>query len=209
MRVETLVVGDLQTNCYLVYDVDSKQALVVDPGDEALRIVRAVEERRLRVTAVVLTHVHFDHMLACEDVCYALDAPLYVGAADAPALTDDIRNLVGYFSPDRSLSLTADRLLREGDELTVGNERLTVLETPGHTPGSICLLGDDVLIAGDTLFCGSVGRTDFPGGNIAQLRRSLHRLMAIEGDRTVYAGHDMPTTLSRERATNPFIVEET
>lgn len=208
MQVDTLVVGALQTNCYLVYDKGTRQALVIDPGDEAPRIISAVTERSLQVVAVVLTHVHFDHMLACADVCRALDAPLYVGAADEPALTDDTRNLIRFFSPDRTLVLTADRLLREGDVLTLGDERLTVLETPGHTPGCICLLGEDILIAGDTLFCGGVGRTDFPGGDTAVLRRSLSRLMAIEGDRRVYAGHDMPTTLARERATNPFIVEE-
>ncbi len=208
MQVEALAVGALQTNCYLVYDDVTRQAIIVDPGDEAARIICAVEERSLQVAAVVLTHVHFDHMLACADVCRAFEAPLCVGAADEAALTNDNRNLIRYFSPDRSLALTADRLLREGDVLMLGDERLTVLETPGHTPGCICLLGDEVLLAGDTLFCGGVGRTDFPGGDTAQLRRSLRRLMAIEGDRRVYPGHDMPTTLARERITNPYIVEE-
>lgn len=208
MQVDTLAVGALETNCYLLYDEDTRQALIVDPGDEAPRILHAVEERALRVAAVVLTHVHFDHILACEAVCQALSVPLYVGAADEAALTDGALNLIRYFSPDRPIALTADRLLCEGDELTLGDERLVVMETPGHTPGSICLLSDDILISGDTLFRGSVGRTDFPRGDMMQLRRSLDRLMAIEGDRQVFAGHDMPTTLSYERQTNPYIVEE-
>ncbi len=208
MRVDTLSVGALETNCYLLYDEDTRQALIVDPGDEAMRILRAVEEHSLQVAAVVLTHVHFDHILACEAVCQALSAPLYVGAADEAALTDGALNLIQYFSPDRSIALAADRLLRDGDELTLGDERLVVMETPGHTPGSICLLSDDILVSGDTLFRGSVGRTDFPRGDMAQLRRSLRRLMAIEGDRRVYAGHDMPTTLSYERQTNPYVIEE-
>lgn len=208
MQIDTLCVGALQTNCYLLYDENTRQALIVDPGDEAARIIRAVEERSLQVTAVVLTHVHFDHMLACEAVCQTFSAPLYVGHADEAALTDEKLNLVRYFSPDRSISLTADRLLHEGDELMLGTERLVVMETPGHTPGSICLQSDDILISGDTLFRGSVGRTDFPRGDMMQLRRSLDRLMAIGGDRRVYAGHDAPTTLSYERQTNPYIVEE-
>lgn len=208
MRIDTLVVGALQTNCYLLYDETSRQAFVIDPGDEASRIIRAVEERSLQVTAVVLTHVHFDHMLACEELCRHFVAPLYVGAADEAALSDSTLNLIRYFSPESTVSLTADRLLHEGDELMLGNEQLVVLETPGHTPGSICLLSDDFLIAGDTLFCGSVGRTDFPGGDVVQMRCSLLRLMAIEGDRHVFSGHDMPTTLSYERQTNPYVVEE-
>ena len=208
MRVDTLVVGALQTNCYLVYDESTRQALIIDPGDEASRIIRAVEERSLQVSAVVLTHVHFDHMLACEELCRTLLAPLYVGAADEPALTDSTLNLIRYFAPDRSMALVADRLLREGDILMLGDEGLTVMETPGHTPGSICLLSDSIVIAGDTLFCGSVGRTDFPRGNMMQLRHSLARLTAIEGERQVFSGHDMPTTLSHERQTNPYIVED-
>ncbi len=206
MTVETLVVGSLQTNCYLVYDEATREAFVIDPGDEAMRIVHAVAQKSLRVQAVVLTHVHFDHVLACETVCHDLAAPLYVGAGDEAALTDDERNLMRYFAPHSHLSLTADRLLREGDVLMLGEQTLTVMETPGHTPGSICLLGEEILIAGDTLFCGGVGRTDFPGGDTATLRRSLARLMAIEGDRRVFPGHDMPTTLAQERATNPFVI---
>lgn len=206
VTVETLVVGPLRTNCYLVYDEVSREAFVVDPGDEASHILDAVAKNNLRVQAVVLTHVHFDHILACEAVCRDLNAPLYVGAGDEAALIDDDRNLMRYFAPHSHLSLAADRLLYEGDVLTLGEQSLTVMETPGHTPGSICLLGEEVLIAGDTLFCGGVGRTDFPGGDTATLRRSLARLMAIEGDRRVYPGHDMPATLARERATNPYVI---
>lgn len=206
MTVETLVVGPLQTNCYLVYDGETHEAVIIDPGDEPQRILSAVAERELDVQAVVLTHVHFDHVLACEAVCHALGVPLYVGAGDEDALIDDNRNLMRYFAPHEHLSLVADRLLYEGDELTLGEQTLTVLETPGHTPGCICLLGEEILIAGDTLFCGGVGRTDFPGGDVATLRRSLRRLMAIDGDRRVYPGHDMLTTLAQERATNPYVI---
>ncbi len=205
MQVITLTVGTLQTNCYVIYDQTSRQAYVVDPGDEADRIVSAVESNGLQVLGVVLTHVHFDHMLASQALCRQWQVPLLVGAQDQPALTDGRRNLMELFSPGTTLAMSADRLLHEGDTLPLGEEELCVLETPGHTPGSICLLTADALLSGDTLFCGSVGRTDFPGGNALNLYGSLARLAAIEGERTVYPGHGEATSLSYERTTNPYL----
>ncbi|MBE6778641.1 MAG: MBL fold metallo-hydrolase [Ruminococcaceae bacterium] len=206
MQVKTITVGALQTNCYLLFDPDSREAYVVDPGDEAQDIADAVEELSLQVLAIVLTHVHFDHMLAAESLCRRWHAPLWIGADDQPALTDSRRNLMDLFSPGAVLMLQAQRLLFEGDVLPLGRTQLTVMETPGHTPGSLCLVTDEAIISGDTLFCGSIGRTDFPGGNALTLYGSLARLMSIEGDRTVYPGHGEPTSLSYERTTNPFVL---
>ncbi len=203
--VRTLVVGALQTNCYLVYDPISREAYIVDPGDEAEKIIDAVAADELRVLAVVLTHVHFDHMLAARAVCEQLGVPLYVGEGDQEALSDGHRNLMELFSPGATHLLLANRLLYEGDELPLGDKCLEVLETPGHTPGSICLVTDEILLSGDTLFCGSAGRTDFPGGNTLTLYGSLARLAALQGDRQVYPGHGVSTTLSYERTTNPFL----
>ncbi len=205
MQIKKLVVGALQTNCYILYDENSREAYIIDPGDEAQEILDAVGENALQVLAVVLTHVHFDHMLAADAVCRALHVPLYVGAGDQYSLTDGHRNLMELFSPGTTLMLLANRLLYEGDTLPLGVKKLQVLETPGHTPGSICLITDDVLISGDTLFCGSAGRTDFPGGNTLSLYGSLARLAALEGERVVYPGHGDSTTLSYERTTNPFM----
>ena len=205
MQVIMLTVGALQTNCYVLYDEPSRQAYIVDPGDEAERIASAVETNGLQVLGVVLTHVHFDHMLAVQALRYQWQVPLLIGAQDQPALADGRRNLMELFSPGTSMTMTADRLLYEGDMLPLGEEELCVLETPGHTPGSICLLTADALVSGDTLFCGSVGRTDFPGGNALNLYGSLARLASIEGERTVYPGHGQVTSLSYERTTNPYL----
>ena len=204
MQVMCIPVGGLDTNCYLVWDTRRK-ALVLDPGDDADSILQAVEEKGLTVQAVVLTHVHFDHLLAAEAVCRAYNAPLWAGAGDAAALGDPRLNLSAYFQPSSPVILTADRLLHEGDELAVGEEILTVWETPGHTPGSLSLVGDQLVFSGDTLFAGSMGRIDFPGGDGQAMTRSLRRLAALTAELTVYAGHGPATTIGQERATNPYL----
>lgn len=204
MNVEYLSVGGMGTNCYFPYD-DNGNAVIIDPGADAERILRIVKEHNFTVSALLLTHAHFDHIMAARAVCAALDAPLCVGAADAPMLANERLNLSSMVHPDKPISLTADRLLREGDVVTFGDTHLTVMETPGHTPGCVCFLGEDVLFAGDTLFAGSIGRTDLPGGNMTILRQSLARLAALSGDYTVYAGHGEETTLSYERSANPYL----
>ncbi len=205
MEVKTLVVGELDTNCYILYNAVGGEAYVVDPGDEAERILHTLVELAVQVKGVILTHVHFDHILAVKAVCRETGALLLVGAGDKPALIDTHRSLFDYFGRQNAFYLQADRLLQEGDTLPLGDENLTVLETPGHTPGCICLDDGHILISGDTLFAQSVGRTDFPGGHGPTLMRSLARLMALEGDRTVYPGHGAPTTLGVERRCNPYI----
>ncbi len=201
----TLVVGPLDTNCYILYNDNTKDALVVDPGDKAARILDTVAAYDLKVTAVVLTHAHFDHMLAAGAVCEATGAPLWVGAGDADTITDPRRNLSGMFGKGMAMSLKPDRLLVEGDVLSMGGETLTVLETPGHTPGCICLQGEDLLIAGDTLFAGSIGRLDFPGGDAEAMKRSLARLAALPEELKVYSGHGESTTIGQEKWHNPYL----
>lgn len=205
MEVKTLSVGILATNCYIVYDPESRDAYVVDPGDDASRILRTVVALNLHVLGVVLSHVHYDHILAADEVCRETGAPLLVGAGDKDALSDRNRNLIDLFDSHCVLTLSADRLLREGDTLPLGDESLTVLETPGHTPGCICLDSGSILISGDTLFAQGAGRTDFPGGHHAALCRSLRRLADLTGDRTVYPGHGESTTLAVERLINPYM----
>ncbi len=205
MDILTLPVGLLAANCYVVYSAD-RQAVIVDPGAEPQQILNTVREQGLTVTAVILTHVHFDHIMGAEEVCVATGAPLLVGAADVPALTDSDLNLIHLFKRHENLSLRADVLLREGDSIPLGGESLTVIETPGHTPGSICLRGENGLLSGDTLFSGAVGRTDFPGGDAAAMQQSLQKLMTLPDALPVYPGHNEPTTIGKERLTNPFIL---
>lgn len=205
MKLLSLAVGFLDTNCYILYNQHTRHAFVIDPGDEASRILEMLADHDLTVIAVVLTHAHFDHMLAADTVCKASGAPLWVGAGDAETVAQPSRNLSGMLGKGIAISLTPDRCLREGDELVLGEESLTVLETPGHTPGGICLLGDDVLVAGDTLFAGSIGRLDFPGGDEAAMKHSLTRLAALPDIVKVYPGHGPTTTIGYEKKHNPYL----
>ena len=204
MTVRRLILGELETNCYVVWD-DAKRCTVIDPADDADTILALVDEQGLTVERVVLTHAHFDHMLAAEVVCCQTKAPLLVGRADLAALSDPIRNLSGWFTPNQALTIDGGKPLQEGDTLTVGSLSFTVLETPGHTPGCICLLGEGVLFSGDTLFRNSIGRLDFPGGNEEDMLLSLKRLMALPADTKVYSGHGPATTIGCEIQRNPFL----
>ncbi len=204
MKVSYFSVGALGTNCYIVSD--NGRAAIIDPGGDAQRILNAVKCNNLTVVCILLTHAHFDHIMAVDELCEATGAPVYVGAGDAPMLYDANFNLSAMVYPEQMVERTADRLLFEGDVVRVGDASLTVMETPGHTRGSICLVGENVLFTGDTLFDGSIGRTDLPGGDMGVLRRSLERLAALEGDYTVYAGHGEETTLSFQKKANPYLV---
>ena len=152
MTVRWVTVGPLGTQCYLVWE-DPAHAVVIDPGDEALRILEAVKANGLTVDAVLLTHAHFDHMLAAEAVCAHTGAPLLVGAGDADALLDPNRNLSGWFSPGAEVTIEKAALLHESDTVCFGDESLEVMETPGHTPGCICLYTDSVRVVGGLNKC--------------------------------------------------------
>lgn len=201
MRIDTLCVGVVQTNCYIISN--DTEAMVIDPGDNAERILQAVGEKELKY--VLLTHSHFDHILAAEEICKKTGAKL---CASKHARLDD-EDYCGFtsfglpgFSP-----LKADILLSEGDEISVAGENFTVIETPGHTPCSICLLSGDVLIAGDTLFEGSCGRCDLVGGSYSTILKSLEKLSHLPGSTRVYSGHGAPTTIENERKFNPYMRE--
>jgi len=204
MPIRQLVLGDLETNCYMVWD-DAKQALIIDPADDADTILDAVRQEGLTVVAVVLTHAHFDHMLAASSLCVATGTPLYVGKGDADAMTDPARNLSGWFTDSALVIVTEFRSLKEGDTLRIGETVFAVMETPGHTPGCICLYSEGYLFAGDTLFRDSIGRLDFPGGDPNAMVCSLRRLMQLPEDTMVYSGHGPTTTIGREMRHNPYL----
>ena len=204
MQIIRLPVGMLQANCYLVAEAGG-DAVVIDPGAEAERIIEAVRSRDLKVKHILLTHVHFDHMQAAADVAAATGADILAPEGDWPALTDPQLSLCHMMPGGGSQTLSAAGKLRDGEVVEAGKLRLPVLHTPGHTPGSCCFLCGDVLFTGDTLFRGSVGRTDFPGGSYDALKRSLDRLAALPGDYTLLPGHDDATTLAEERAGNPYM----
>ena len=201
MTIRTLPVGMLGTNCYLIYD-ENKKGLIIDPGAEGERLLTTIRREGVEVELVLLTHVHYDHIGAVEDIQEATGAGLAVPRLEEPSFRNPARSLLGTVS-----DLQADRLLDEGDAVCVGELSFRVMSTPGHTAGSCCYVGDGVIFSGDILFAGDVGRTDLPGGSEAALERSLAALAALPGDYRVFPGHGPDTTLERERHFNPYVQE--
>ena len=204
MRYICIPAGELETNCYLVFDGDGRGA-AVDPGGDAPLILDAIKKYQLKISHVLLTHVHFDHILAAGEVLKATGADLLVPRDDERALSNPALSLLNFTRNSKGPDLKADRLLDDGDEINAGKLVLKVLHTPGHTPGSSCYLCGGLLFSGDTLFECSAGRTDFPGGDSRALLRSLKRLSELEGDYTVLPGHGPSTTLQNERRGNPYM----
>lgn len=205
MIFEGFVAGHMQANCYIIGCPATNEAAVVDPGGDADRILARLKARGLRLRYIILTHGHVDHIAALGEVRDATGAEVLIHAGDAEMLTDPTRNL-SFFMGRRLRFSPAERLLADGDTIEVGTVRLEVVHTPGHTPGGICLKTDDLVITGDTLFAGSVGRSDFPGGNHRQLIRSIkERLLCLPGHTRVYPGHGPETTIEEEKRYNPFL----
>ncbi len=205
MKIIQLEVGSLGTNCYIVYCENTKQAVVIDPGGDAARILSAIQREGLSVQAIINTHGHADHVLANVKLQEATGAPLWIHSADADMLGSGSRNLSAFLGGATSCG-TADRLLSDGDVLPVGDFSLKVLHTPGHTPGGICLLSGKTVFVGDTLFAESIGRTDFPGGSYSQLIQSIkEKLLVLDDEVKAYPGHGPATTIGWERRQNPFI----
>ena len=205
MKIIQLEVGSLGTNCYIAYCENTKKAVIIDPGGDAAKILAAVTREGLLVEAVINTHGHADHVLANVKVQEATGAPLWIHSADAYMLGSGSRNLSAFLGGATSCG-KADRLLADGEVLPIGDFTLTVLHTPGHTPGGISLLFDKTVFVGDTLFAESIGRTDFPGGSYSQLIHSIQtKLMALDDEVKAYPGHGPATTIGWERRQNPFI----
>ncbi len=207
-RIKTCVLGPVSTNCYLIYHEQTKKALIVDPADYASRIISKCRELSLQPEAVLLTHGHFDHIMAAEEVRKEFSCKLYASRDEEQLLLDPGRNMSVQMG-NRQLSIRADQWLVDGDVLELGGFTWKVIATPGHTPGSVCYYceQEDVLISGDTLFAESLGRTDFPGGSTAAIIRSIsEKLLTLPEDTMVYPGHGDPTTISHEKKYNPVAV---
>ena len=205
MRVECFGGAGVASNSYLLTDDAGKQAILVDPSVTPAKLAAARREPLPPLMAILLTHVHFDHMLAVDEWRADGRVPLYVGTADADALGDATKNAYRLFCGIEKGTAPAEHLLSDGDRIMLGKEALAVLSTPGHTPGSLCLYASGILLSGDTLFAGSIGRDDLPGGDGAQLSASLARLMALPEETAVYPGHGPVTTVAREKRYNPYL----
>ncbi len=204
---EILPVGMLQCNCSVFGDEQSREALVIDPGDDIAGIRAILERHGLRLTAIAVTHAHIDHIGGAQKLKAATGAPVYLNAADQPLYDHlDMQAVwLGVPTPERT-RIDADA--REGDRLRFGAAELAVLHTPGHTPGSISLWmpSERKVIAGDTLFRDSIGRTDLPGGDSRQILRSIaEKLLALPDETLVIPGHGEVTTIGREREHNWFL----
>ena len=204
MILKNLVVGPLSTNCYIIGSEPSKEGMIIDPGDEAEVILETVKDLGLEIKSIVLTHAHIDHIGALKEVKEATGAEVAIHTDDAQALQENsVSTLLGLSYPT---PLPADRLLKDGDSMDIGDLHFGVLHTPGHSPGCICLLGEGIVFSGDTMFNYSVGRTDLPGGNYSQLMNSINaKLMTLPDNTAVYPGHGPDTTIGAERSGNPFL----
>lgn len=184
--IDKIVVGDLQTNCYLLADAKSKRCTIIDPGGDSPLIKEHLKSKKITPSFIINTHGHPDHIMSNGE----FDLPIYIHKDDAKALA----------------GLHPDKLLNDGDRIQLENLTIDIIHTPGHTPGSICLLCDDLLFSGDTLFASGVGRTDLPGGSENQLINSIkNKLFILNGGIKVYPGHGPETTIGKEKEGNLWL----
>lgn len=204
MLLDSLAVGPFASNCYILGSEKTHGGIVIDPGADANEILGRIKALGLDIKWILLTHGHPDHTAALKSVKEVTGGQVAIHSADAKVLGDRVMAMLlglGFSSPPKP-----DRLLSDGDVIRAGDVGLAVIHTPGHTPGSICLLGDGVVFSGDTLFNLGIGRSDLPGGNGEELIRSIKTGLLVLGDDTmVYPGHGPPTTIGDERRSNPFL----
>ena len=203
MKMLQMILGPLNTNCYIVYSAD-KRAAVIDPGYFPELIWRVIEDKGLTLDKILLTHAHFDHITAVEDL-RKNGAELYLHKDDEEMLYDSDLNCMRGFTGRELKFKNAEHLLEDGDVIEIGGERLTVLHTPGHSKGSVCYLSEDMMFSGDTLFNDGIGRTDLYGGSFGELSESLKKLGQLDKDYTVYPGHGGKTTLQKEKNNNIYM----
>ena len=194
LNIETYPLGSYQTNCYIVYRDDCDQCIVIDPGFEPETVLLAVKRLKKDIAAILLTHGHFDHVGGVKEIAESVGCPVYLHEAEQSLPTGLTAGLLYYTN-----------VYGDGDVLQLAGLTIRVLHTPGHTPGSVCLMIEDNLFSGDTLFRDSCGRTDLPGGNGMALFKSLRRLASLLGDFRVLPGHGMDSTLEEERQYNPYM----
>ncbi len=207
-KSHTIVVGPFAVNCYLLWEENSPDALIIDPGAEAETVNYWIDEFDLKPAAILLTHGHGDHIAAVAELKKQYDIPLYVGAGDEDLLANPSANISAFFDHP-VVAPMPDHSVQDEQELAIAGLQLTVIATPGHTVGGVCFLEETGgrLFCGDTLFAGSIGRTDLPGGNHQQLIDSImSRIMKLPDTCVVLPGHGPESTVGAERTSNPWLV---
>ena len=202
IKIHTLMLGSYQTNCYIVHDEAAKTCAVIDPGYSPERVLEFVDKLGLSVETILLTHGHFDHVGGVEAIVKEANCALWMQEGDYTQFKNPQND---FFYPIHDCDFTEVRFCEDEEQIHAGGLTFTALETPGHTWGSVCYLCENAMFSGDTLFAGSCGRTDLPGGDWQTIMLSLERLAELEGDYNVYPGHGEATTLDRERNTNPYM----
>lgn len=206
MKIEHYVVGVVGTNCYFAVNEETKECLIIDPGDNADALAKKIREGGYKPVTILLTHGHFDHIMGVDGLVSEFQLPVYVHEDDVEMLRRPELNggaMIGV-----RVSTKADHVMHDNDELSLAGMQIRVIHTPGHTPGGVCLYfpEKEVVFSGDTLFCESVGRTDLPGGSMGTLIRSIReRLMKLSDLTVVYPGHGEPTKIGYEKQNNPFL----
>lgn len=208
MEWNQIPLGPLQTNCYVLSN-ENKDCLIFDPGEESGKLSGIIEQKGLKPLAVILTHAHFDHIGAVDEIRDAFSIPIYIHEKEAAWLPDPALNGSHLFKIGKLIKARpADHIITAEQELSIGEFTFNILETPGHSPGSVSLYFRDagLVVAGDALFSGSIGRTDLPGGNHQQLLESIHnKLLSLPEETEVLPGHGPVTTIGLEMDSNPFL----
>ena len=203
MIVKPLVLGELRTNCYLIIN-DKGNCIVIDPADEKDKIISEIKSQNLSLKAILLTHGHFDHIMATNALKKEFDCPVIIGDADEEMLKDDLKNAAALLGMHVE-KILADKKVNDKDVLDIDDFRIKVIATPGHTKGSVCYVLEDNIFSGDTIFFECVGRTDLFGGDAVKLMTSLKKLKDLEGEYNIFSGHGRETTLSYEKEYNPWL----
>lgn len=203
MLIKKMAVGPLQSNCFIIGDEKTAESVVVDPGDEPDLLMDVIDGNGLKVRYIVCTHGHFDHVGAVADIKGKTGAKVVIHK-DELEIYHAARDMAAFWGYEVERLPEPDMLVDDGDRIRVGNLSFTIIHTPGHSPGGICLYGEGIVVTGDTLFAGSVGRTDFYGGDMNKLRDSFNRLMLLPEETKILPGHGPDSTIGIEKRDNPF-----